>query len=233
MRLRFPCVAETRLGTGKTTSLKLIPPMLILPQAPQLQLVPAGPARMSCYNSGSRCRSGAKVTTCPVMAHTVCRIRHLSTEDASAWFEYATMDHVKKYMSSSAKDINELSARIEAANSKLSAPIIFGIISISDGGLIGTVGFHSVSETNLHAEITYDLHPGYWGRGIATAACTATADWAFSNLGWVRIQATVMQANAASIRVLQKCGFTPEDKLRNFRIAHGVPHDLLLYSRII
>jgi [ribosomal protein S5]-alanine N-acetyltransferase len=172
------------------------------------------------------------MTRCPVITHSECRLRPLVVEDAATWFAYASKPQVMKYMSSGAKDVNELGSRIEAANSKLSVPVFYGITLISDGDLIGTVGFHTISERNLTAEITYDLNPSCWGRGIATAACSATADWAFSNLGWVRIQATVMEANSKSIRVLQKCGFFLEGKVRNFRLMDGIPCDFLLYARI-
>ena len=50
--------------------------------------------------------------------------------------------------------------------------------------------------------------------------------------GWVRIQATVLEANLASRRVLDKCGFAFEGTLRNLRIVRGRPSDFLLYATV-
>ena len=53
-------------------------------------------------------------------------------------------------------------------------------------------------------EVGYWLGRAFWGRGIATAALTA-----FLRLEPTRpLYASAAQHNAASLRVLQKCGFT-------------------------
>jgi len=98
--------------------------------------------------------------------------------------------------------------------------------------LVGSIGFHSVSPPNRSAEIAYTLHPDHWGRGIASRCCNAVADWGFSNQGYVRIQGTALDTNLVSMRVLEKCGFLLEGKLRNFRIVRGKPRDFWMYSRV-
>jgi RimJ/RimL family protein N-acetyltransferase len=53
-------------------------------------------------------------------------------------------------------------------------------------------------------EVGYWIDRAYWGRGVATAALAA-----YLRLEQTRpVYAGVAQHNAASIRVLQKCGFT-------------------------
>ena len=78
-------------------------------------------------------------------------------------------------------------------------------------------GRHDRPERNLHPaparEIAYDLAPTYWGRGVASEACRKLAEWALRDLGYARIQATVLDTNQASLRVLERCGFQREGLL--------------------
>ncbi len=67
------------------------------------------------------------------------------------------------------------------------------------------VAGHVVSfEQDGKREVGYWLDRAYWGRGVATKALTA-----FLRLEQTRpLYAGVAKHNAASLRVLQKCGFT-------------------------
>ena len=60
------------------------------------------------------------------------------------------------------------------------------------------------------AEIGYWLNPAYWGKGIMTAAVRRICAEAFEKRDIARIHAEVFSPNAASVRVLQKCGFVQE-----------------------
>jgi len=97
---------------------------------------------------------------------------------------------------------------------------------------VATVGFHTVSLQNGTAEVTYDVAPSHWGKGIATAACRAATAWAFDVVGWHRVQATTVLPNLRSQRVLEKCGFKREGQVRNFRLVCGQPADYWLFSAI-
>ena len=92
------------------------------------------------------------------------------------------------------------------------------------------MGFHSVSPLNRSAEITYGVDPLLWGNGLATALCVAAVQWGFSAKSWVRIQATTLESNLASRRVLDKAGFAFEGRQRNFRMVRGAPRVYLLFS---
>jgi RimJ/RimL family protein N-acetyltransferase len=72
---------------------------------------------------------------------------------------------------------------------------------VADGQVAGNIGSWP---SDGKRELGYWLDRALWGRGIATAALTA-----FLRLDQTRpLHAGVAKHNAASIRVLQKCGFT-------------------------
>lgn len=58
------------------------------------------------------------------------------------------------------------------------------------------------------ANIAFYLARPYWNRGLATEAGEAFIDYGFNNLRLSRIEAGMNASNLASIRVVQKLGFT-------------------------
>ncbi len=58
-------------------------------------------------------------------------------------------------------------------------------------------------------EIGYGILDDFCGRGYATEAVRAAVEWAFHQPGVVRVEAETEPENAASQRVLAKCGFLP------------------------
>lgn len=160
-------------------------------------------------------------------------LRHIELSDASAWYEYLALPSVVEHTSwnlSEQEDLTSLIARYQSADP--ATAMRFVLQEDSNGLLLGTIGFHTVSPTNRSAEIAYDIHPAFCGRGLATICCKTMVDWAFSAQGLVRIQATVMDTNLASIRVLEKSGFLLEEKLKRYRMVRNEPRDYWMYSAI-
>ena len=62
--------------------------------------------------------------------------------------------------------------------------------------------------------------------------CDAVIHWGFRQLGAVRIQATVLESNQRSIKVLEKSGFTCEGLLHSFRMVLGQPGNFWMYARL-
>jgi ribosomal-protein-alanine N-acetyltransferase len=97
--------------------------------------------------------------------------------------------------------------------------------------VIGGIGFHPQSDVHrLTAEIGYWLGEPFWGRGIATQALRALTEWVFATTPLVRIYAHVFAWNPASARVLEKCGFTLEGRMRSSVIKDGQIIDQLMYG---
>ena len=59
-------------------------------------------------------------------------------------------------------------------------------------------------------ELGYRLARESWGKGLATEAASALADYAFGRLGLPRLVAVVYPENRASRRVLEKLGFAAD-----------------------
>src|SRR5450759_53344 len=160
-------------------------------------------------------------------------LRPVELADIPTWYEYLSLPKVVEHTSWNLKSAEDLRPLIESYNSDdLSSEIRFAIQADFRAPLVGTIGFHTVSAVNRTAELAYDLHPSLWGLGIASACCRAVAAWGMSQRKYVRIQATVLETNAPSIRVLEKCGLSLEGKLRSYRMVRGTPRDFWLYAKV-
>lgn len=170
-------------------------------------------------------------TNPPDLPHELVCLRPLSRADLREWHAYLTMPHVLEHTSWQLRSIADLEQKFDGLESADPASELrFAIVLRSSGALVGSIGFHSLSLPNKTAEIAYDLAPSVWGQGIAPSACAAMTDWAFERLGAVRIQATALDSNTRTLRVLEKSGFQREGLLRNFRMVRGEPRNFWIYA---
>ena len=82
------------------------------------------------------------------------------------------------------------------------------MIEKTDGTHIGDLCFKGLRENGI-AEIGYGILEAYQGQGYATEAVRAACRWAFEHAEAKSLEAETDAGNAASQRVLVKCGFCP------------------------
>ena len=83
-----------------------------------------------------------------------------------------------------------------------------------DNGVIGSVGFHILSDFDSVADVSYALSKTFWNKGIMSEALTAVVAYAFHEVGVNRLEAFHAVSNAGSGKVLQKAGMKPEGHAR-------------------
>lgn len=160
-------------------------------------------------------------------------LRQIDISDLEDWYAYLQLPEVIKHTSwdlKSAHDLEPLFHSYESISS--TSPRRLAIVDNSHNLLIGTIGFHTISDVNKSAEITYDLAPAYWGIGITTRAADIVTRWSCEKYGFIRVQATVLDTNRASQNVLKKCGYQHEGLLRSYRMVRGQTGDFNIYSRL-
>ncbi len=87
--------------------------------------------------------------------------------------------------------------------------INWGIAEKTTNKIVGTCGFYRGFANNT-GEIGYVMHPGFRGSGIMQQAVAAISGFGTAQLGLEKVVAFTKPDNAASIAILQKCGFTEE-----------------------
>ncbi len=102
---------------------------------------------------------------------------------------------------------------------------------ISDGKVIGGISaVQKCGAMRFCADLGYGLAPDFWSRGIMTAAVGLFCREIFSSTDVNRIEAVVFVPNAASCRVLEKCGFRKEGVLRQSVFKNGQFYDAAVYG---
>ena len=105
-----------------------------------------------------------------------------------------------------------------------SLPSVFAIEI--DGEAVGSIGYFPQTATERHcAEVGYWLAEEYWGRGIMNAAVRVLSEYIFKNTEILRLFATPYGHNAASMRVLEKAGYTKVGLMRKAEMKNGIPVD--------
>lgn len=82
-------------------------------------------------------------------------------------------------------------------------PELIRLAAVQDDEVVGTVDLHGEDEG--FRELGYEVGPSSrWGAGVGTALASAGLDYGFEVLGLDRIWAEAVDANAASVRTLQR-----------------------------
>lgn len=90
--------------------------------------------------------------------------------------------------------------------------------------------------SNVRRGVAQAASLGYWagepfaGQGYTSEAVLLVLGFAFDRLGLHRVEAACIPANAASKRVLEKCGFQQEGLGRNYLRINGDWRDHLLFA---
>jgi RimJ/RimL family protein N-acetyltransferase len=107
-------------------------------------------------------------------------------------------------------------------------------LAIEVGGeAVGGVGYVPGSDVERYsAEVGYWLGEALWGKGITTEALVLLTAHCFESENLLRCFALPFAGNVASIRVLEKAGYSLEGIMRSSSVKAGTPRDQALYARV-
>jgi len=164
-------------------------------------------------------------------------LREITKEDAQAYLDYMSNDQMAGFLTNENRPktfdaaLEEVSYWGGLFSSKRS---IYWAIALKESSkMVGTAGFNMISFANSRAEISYDLDPNFWGKGIMLRSIKAILKFSDYTLGIIRVQATVITTNERSIKVLDRCGFQKEGCLRKYELVEGELKDYYMYARVL
>ena len=112
--------------------------------------------------------------------------------------------------------------------------LILAIEEKASGKVIGSVGIEEDGrreKVGFARSLGYVLAQSYWGRGLMTEAANAAIDYAFRELKIKLLSVDHYPYNDRSRRVIEKCGFHFDGRLRQAtKLYNGEIQDLCCYS---
>ena len=160
-------------------------------------------------------------------------LRKISPKDARDMFEYSSDADVTKFLLwDPHPDLSYTMEYVDYLQERYALGDFcdWALILKSNQKMIGTCGFTNIDLPNASAEIGYVLNPAYRGKGIIPEAAKAVIAFGFERLSLVRVSAICMKENAASLRVMQKCGMKTEGTLRQAVALRGENRDITICS---
>ncbi len=139
------------------------------------------------------------------------KLRRFEAEDAARLLDLHLDGEVRKWIpNESYADLEEARGAIrdfsEWADRK-ELPFVLAVELKETGELIGDAGINEVEGKEQEVEIGFVIGRGYRGKGYATEAARAMAEYAVSVFRTKALYGRVMKGNDASVRVLEKNGY--------------------------
>lgn len=127
---------------------------------------------------------------------------------------------------------SELHCRNAAADFIARRNLRFLVFEKTSGQCVGSTGLHRIVWETPKLEVGYWGRTSTAGRGYITEAVGAIVDYAFEQIGAARVELITDEANRASRRVAERCGFALEGVLHHERrAADGTLRDICIYAR--
>ncbi len=141
-------------------------------------------------------------------------LRAFRQDDAEDVFAYARNPNVLRYTTGKTPTVlPETQKFVQGLVNKPSGAFAWAICLKNDAHVIGAVEFGMPDGTT--GTVDYALAEEHWNQGIMTEAVRAVLAWAFrAHPRLQRVCASAMTINAASIRVMKKCGLEFQKKVQ-------------------
>lgn len=135
----------------------------------------------------------------------------LTPQRCDSLLAVAVDEHVRRFLLDGNVVDRAWCAEVVSASEQLMTATTLGLWLVSSREqpqrIIGFCGYHVFPELQPEAQLIYAFLPDSVGKGYATEAARAAMDYA-RRAGFAKVYAAVDEPNTASLRVLEKLGFS-------------------------
>ncbi|MBK8968536.1 MAG: GNAT family N-acetyltransferase [Saprospiraceae bacterium] len=149
-----------------------------------------------------------KFTPFPMLLTERLVLRQAVAADAPDLFAIRSDEEVNRYLDRTpATSVAEVQDFIEKINRSIAENKSMYWVADWNGRLAGTICLWNFSSQPFKAEVGFELHPNYQGKGLMQEALSAVLNFGFEGFSLETIEGYVHIQNAPSIRLLEKNGF--------------------------
>lgn len=162
----------------------------------------------------------------PIIETFRCYLRQLTIDDTTHFYNLNSDPEVIQYTGDKTFESIEV-ARQFLQNYNPYQEYGYGrwaVIQKETNAFLGWCGLKYSHELN-EVDLGFRFHKKYWNQGYATETAKACLEYGFNQLHLTKIVGRAMEANAASVKVLEKIGMTFVMKCK-FEL-----HDGVLYQK--
>ena len=147
----------------------------------------------------------------PTLASETLQLREFTDADVPAWFERASDagssdlsgDPIPESMETVREWLELHRRRYQAGQG-----IRWAIVPAQHDGSVGGIGLSRLDEDGASAELGAVVGRAWWAQGVGTEAARLVLAFAFDVMELEEVRADCLERNAATIRVLEKLGFS-------------------------
>lgn len=163
-------------------------------------------------------------------------LRNLSDNDVTErYLNWLHDDQIIRYLEvrhSPPPSTDALLEFVRGTNSD-SRSLLLGIFDRNRGVHIGNIKLGPINVYHRFADIGFFIgERDCWGRGLASEAIAAVADYAFQKMGIDKLTAGCHEENVGSVQALIRAGFAQEARLRAHVVLNGRRVDKLSFGKI-
>lgn len=149
--------------------------------------------------------------------------RKIKENDYKDVFKYASKDEVAKYVSWDVhKNINDTKALCKMWVEQCENEDKYHWAIVYDNTVIGNIEIVNIVDET--AFIGWQVDSDFWNKGIMTESAVAVRDYMFSKVGIDRLNASFIQENIGSGRVMEKIGMKPVSPQIYYEKLNDKPH---------
>ncbi|HEY5664423.1 MAG TPA: GNAT family N-acetyltransferase [Ilumatobacter sp.] len=143
------------------------------------------------------------------------RLRSFRSSDQPTILRLLADPEVRRYLGGPVDDDHLEAARTATVGER------WGVFCVAESVSDVAIGGCSFDRWRGVLELTYEMLPEYWGRGLAAEAVAAALGWMWTNTDDDVVVAVTQTANLASRRLLERLGFEADLEFEEFGAAQS------------
>lgn len=175
------------------------------------------------------------LTPLPILTTSRLVLREVRMSDAPEFFamrsDPETMRFVRRPLALTIDDAKAFITLVQN-NQHTNTSVQWAMTLKGEDTCIGVIGPWRIDLENHRGELGYMLARAHWGQGLISEAIATVADYSFNVLDLHSMEAWTDSRNAASMRALEKNGFTKEAYFKENIFWDGAFSDSVVFGRL-